>query len=193
MKTECSARTACASKGLTLGGAWASFLITPTLLIGVACSSPATGEIDRGHSTRASLESFRSAGVSTVFEKRCGSLDCHGSTSRNLRIYSSRGLRLPNDAGLVPGNGDTTSDEILSNYHSILSLEPERTNELLAGADPLTLLVVKKPLELEKHKGGPAMKRGDDAERCITTWLKEGPDSPLDKDACNQAAIFPKE
>lgn len=160
-----------------------------------ACSPPPDkGELDREVSTtRASPGSFRADGVSKVFEKRCGSLDCHGSTARNMRIYSSQGLRLPNDAGLAPGQGDTTVDEITANYHSILTLEPEGTNEVLRGADPYQLLVLKKPLDIEKHKGGPSLRRGDDAERCIRSWLEEDTSKPIEKDACARAAIFPKE
>ena len=52
---------------------------------------------------------------------------------------------------------------------------------------------MKKPLELEKHKGGPAIRKGDDSERCIVSWLKEDLLNPIDKDACSRAAIFPKE
>lgn len=157
-----------------------------------ACSVP-KGELEREVGTRATPGSFRAAGVTTVFEKRCGSLDCHGSTARNLRIYSSRGLRLPNDAGLTPGQGETTLDEITANYQSIMTLEPEITNEVLAGADPDGLLVLKKALNVEKHKGGPVIRRGDDAERCIATWFEEGSLTPVDKDACARAAVFPKE
>jgi len=158
-----------------------------------ACSPPPKGELEREVSTRASPGSFRAAGVSKVFEKRCGSLDCHGNAGRNMRIYSGQGLRLPNDAGLGPGTGDTTLDEITANYQSILTLEPEETNEVILGGDPYKLLVVKKPLELEKHKGGQTIRRGDDAERCIVSWLEEEPTKPVDQQACERAAIFPKE
>ncbi len=158
-----------------------------------ACSPPPKGELEREVSTRASPGSFRAAGVSRVFEKRCGSLDCHGNAARNMRIYSSQGLRLPNDAGLGPGAGDTTVDEITANYQSILTLEPEETNKVLLGGDPYKLLVVKKPLELEKHKGGQTIRRGDDAERCIVSWLEEDTTKPVDQVACERAAIFPKE
>ena len=157
-----------------------------------ACSGPDKGEIER-KPTRAGATSFRTNGVTTVFERRCGSLDCHGSIDRNMRIYSSRGLRLPNDAGLKVGSGDTTLDETTANYQSILSLEPEQTNKVVAGGDPYTLLIVKKPLELEKHKGGPAIRKGDDSERCIVSWLKETILEPIDKTACANAAVFPKE
>jgi hypothetical protein len=159
----------------------------------IACSGPEKGEIERKVATRATPGSFRNAGVSTVFEKRCGSLDCHGGIGRNLRIYSSGGLRLPNEAGLKPGTGETTLDEITANYQSIMTLEPEVTNDVIDGADPYSLLIVKKPLELEKHKGGSAIRKGDDAERCIVSWLKEDALSPIDTGACARAAIFPKE
>ncbi len=159
----------------------------------IACSGPEKGELERKVSTRASPGSFRSAGVTTVLEKRCGSLDCHGGLGRNLRIYSSGGLRLPNEAGLAPGAGETTIDEITANYQSVMTLEPERTNDVVDGADPYTLLIVKKPLEIERHKGGSAIRKGDDAERCIVSWLKEDLLNPIDKGACARAAIFPKE
>ena len=164
-----------------------------SLALALACSPPPKGELDRKTSTRASPNSFRINGVGTVFEKRCGSLDCHGSIARNMRVYSSRGLRLPNDAGIVPGTGDTTLEEITANYQSILTLEPEATNDVLDGADPYSLQIVKKPLEIEKHKGGQSIRRGDDAERCIVSWLKEDPVSPIDKEACARAAAFPRE
>src|SRR5687768_7895351 len=94
------------------------------LLLVVSCSPPDKGELQRNVLTRASANSFRNANVAAVFEKRCASLDCHGQVARNLRLYSSRGLRLPNDAGLLPGAGDTTQDELAANYQSILTLEP---------------------------------------------------------------------
>lgn len=165
-----------------------------------SCSGPSKGELERkvtildaGGAQRASPGSFRANGVNLVFEKRCGSLDCHGDVARNMRVYSSRGLRLPNDAGLEPGRGDTTLDEITANYQSIMTLEPEATNEVIEGADPYQLLIVKKPLEIEKHKGGPVIRRGDDAERCIVSWLKEDTSAPIDKGACDRAAVFPRE
>ena len=119
----------------------------------MACSGPDKGELERKVSTRASPGSFRSSGVTTVLEKRCGSLDCHGGLGRNLRIYSSSGLRLPSEAGLKPGAGETTIDEITANYQSVMTLEPEATNAVVDGADPYTLLVVKKPLD-DRHLEG---------------------------------------
>ncbi len=161
----------------------------------VSCSGEPKGEFERKvASTRGAPGSFRTNGVSRVFEKRCGSLDCHGSTARNMRIYSSAGLRLPNDAGTGPGGGDTTLDEITANYQSIMTLEPEATNEVTVNnGDPYSLLIVKKPLEIERHKGGQSIRRGDDAERCIVSWLKEDLVNPIDVGACSRAAVFPRE
>lgn len=171
------------------GAAW-------LVAVGVAassCSDVSKGELARKVSTRASPGSFRSAGVSTVVERRCGSLDCHGSLARNMRVYSSRGLRLPNDAGIGPGQGETTLEEITANYHSLMTIEPEITNSVVEGGDPNQLLLIKKPLGVEKHKGGVMFRRGDDTERCLITWLSEDLITPVDKDACTRAALFPKE
>lgn len=162
----------------------------------IACGPPDKGEVTREPTTgRARLDDFE-ATVSPVFEKHCGSLDCHGQIGRNLRIYSADGLRLPNDAGLRPGTGDTTSAERLANYQSILGLEPGTTRTVLAGGDPELLLVLKKPLELEKHKGGQQIRRGDDTDQCIVSWFTEtAPDAgkQVDVEACGRAADFPKE
>jgi hypothetical protein len=160
--------------------------------VATSCTVAAKDTIDRKVSTRASPGSFRTNGVSTVFEKRCGSLDCHGSLSRNMRIYSSSGLRLPNDAGLTPGNGATTLDEITANYHSIMTVEPEQTNVVAEGGDPYSLLILKKPLLIEHHKGGQTLRRGDDAELCISSWLTEDLLAPINTAACANAANYPK-
>src|SRR5580704_4256481 len=83
--------------------------------------------------------------VSPVFERRCGTLDCHGQVGRPLRIYSGLGLRLPNDAGNTPGNGATTPDEITDNYRAVIGLEPEEMTRVVAGEDPpRTLLILAK-------------------------------------------------
>jgi len=122
--------------------------------------------------------------VSPVFEQRCGTLDCHGQVGRPLRIYSGLGLRLPNDAGDLPGVGATTPDEIAANYRSVIGLEPEEMSRVIADEDPPTkLLILAKPLMLESHKGGPAMAPGDTAEKCIEGWLV----GPFDQPSCTAA------
>ena len=166
------------------------------LVVAAACSGPAKGGLDRKVSTRAQPTSFRENGVSVVFEVRCGSLDCHGSIARNLRIYSQNGLRLDNDAGNSPGVGATTLDEVNANYYSITLLEPELMNNVINGGDPEGLLLLKKPLGIENHKGGAQLRREDDAYNCIHSWLVENPVDPatqINKTACAAAAIYPKQ
>lgn len=118
--------------------------------------------------------------VNSVFERRCGSIDCHGNTARGLRIYSALGLRLPNDAGIAPGVGETTLEEVSANYASVLALQPEKMRDFLSKSprtpdDAYQLLILSKPLGPtqggERHKGGAALGRGDAAEQCIVTWL----------------------
>ena len=126
------------------------------------------------------------ATVSPVFERRCATLDCHGQVGRPLRIYSGLGLRLPNDGGNTPGSNATTPDEITANYRAVIGLEPEEMTRVIAGEDPpRSLLILKKPLLLEAHKGGPAFApSGDPGEQCITSWILGG---GVDKNACSAA------
>ena len=123
--------------------------------------------------------------VSPMLERRCATLDCHGQGGRPLRLYSGRGLRLPNDAGLGPGSGDTTDEEVAANYRSVIGLEPEQLTRVIAGLkQPRDLLLLKKPLNLEGHKGGPAFApTNDPAEVCLTTWIK----GTVDTGACTRA------
>ena len=37
---------------------------------------------------------------------------------------------------------------------------------------PEALMLLRKPLQLERHEGGAVFESGDDAYQCITTWLK---------------------
>lgn len=114
--------------------------------------------------------------VEPVFERRCASLDCHGQATRGMRLYSENGLRLPNDAGVAAGSGPTSVDEINANYIAIVGLQPEMINDLMSHPDRTAddvrhLLVLAKPLQLERHKGGPALDLGEPAEECIVVWL----------------------
>lgn len=136
----------------------------------------------------------QTCGVSAMLERRCGSLDCHGYVRRPMRLYSKYGLRLPpldlTDASLInePGLGETTPEEKSANYRSLVGVEPEKTEEVSkGGADPDTLLVYKKPLGLEGHKGGIPVNKGDDSERCLVSWLR----GTTDKLACGKAAELP--
>lgn len=133
----------------------------------------------------------QSCGVSAMLERRCGSLDCHGFIRRPYRIYSKYGLRLPpieGDGGLEPGLGETTPEEKSANYRALVGVEPESTEKVALGnAEPNTLLIYKKPLGIEKHKGGVAINKGDDSETCLVSWLR----GTTDRIACGKAAELP--
>lgn len=130
------------------------------------------------------------ATVSPVLERRCGTLDCHGQVGRPLRIYSGLGLRLPNDAGNLPGVNATTPDEVAENYYSVIGLQPEEMTRVEAGEDPPTqLLMLAKPLGIEAHKGGVQIASGDSADLCITSWLLNSVNgTAFDTASCTAAA-----
>lgn len=133
------------------------------------------------------------SGVHVFLEKQCGTLDCHGQVGRPLRLYSVDGLRAPNDAGLVSGAGAETSAELYSNYLSVVGLQPEEMNRVMAGLDPPTqLLLLQKPMALVSHKGGQRILLGDSMYTCLMTWL-EAPSgqATFDATACTQAAALP--
>lgn len=138
-------------------------------------------------------------GVSLFMERRCGTLDCHGQDGRPMRIYGARGLRLPNDAGLTPANGDTTSAEQLANFRAVVGLQPEQMSRVVAsgGQNPESLLLLQKPLGLEfggaRHKGGSVIASGqaDPGYRCLTGWLENADPATADLgflDDCKTAA-----
>jgi hypothetical protein len=115
---------------------------------------------------------LQAAGVSRLIERRCATLDCHGQVSRPLRIYGQLGLRLVEDGSVRPGIQPTTEDEYQANYESVIGLQPEMMSNVVTGVNaPEALMLLRKPLGLERHKGGAVFETGDDAYRCITTWL----------------------
>jgi hypothetical protein len=120
--------------------------------------------------------------VHPIFEQTCGSTDCHGKAPRGLRVYGAKALRLPNETG------STSAAEIRATYESIVGL----LNTFLA-AQPRTkdeayhLLVLAKPLQLERHRGGISLRKGEPAEQCILSWLL----GPIDEAACKGAEIVP--
>lgn len=123
---------------------------------------------------------FRS--FSAVMERRCATLDCHGETSRPLRIYGQYGLRRPEPANSMNvenyaeyysgGKEPTTLAELEDNYRSICALEPELTAEVFAKKSPPDVLtIVRKARLREKHKGGLLWNKGDAGDVCVTNWL----------------------
>ena len=110
--------------------------------------------------------------VAQLLDVRCGSLDCHGTTARNLRLYGSAGLRFSaSDRPLMPMCD--TADEIKQDYDSVVGLEPETMNDVVAdhGADPERLTMVRKARGVEAHKGGTIWATGSDGDTCLTSWL----------------------
>ena len=122
--------------------------------------------------------------VSPVVEKRCGTLDCHGDPARPLKIYSYYGLRNIsedefNDPSLievndtVPGGKITTEEERALNRRSLCGVEPEKMNQLAAGEiTPDELLIIRKPLGVERHKGGELFIKGGAGYDCLASWLR---------------------
>jgi hypothetical protein len=123
--------------------------------------------------------------VAELLDVRCGSLDCHGTVARNLRLYGSAGLRWSsNDRPLVPTCD--TQDEDDRDYESVVGLEPETMSAVVAagGMAPERLTLVRKARGTEAHKGGRVWTKGDDSDTCLTSWLAATPNS----NACAKAA-----
>ena len=159
--------------------------------------------------------------VSAVLEQRCGSLDCHGSISRPLRIYGRTGLRYAptyvvdangqvklaeevkayidpvvaeaND--LYPGgtSAATSPEEMAQTIRSICGLQPETMRQVVIdGADAEKLMLLSKPLHLERHKGWKVFERGSLDHRCIGSWLHSKlPGQSVDDEACTEATKTP--
>lgn len=129
--------------------------------------------------------------VSQVFERRCGTLDCHGDPGRPFRIYGRSGLRLRQPDGSGPPSGTeigTSPLEIDENRFSACGLEPELMDDVVAGrAEPDELLLLKKPRLVEAHKGGQVLTVGSTADNCILSWLRGSVDSL----SCEAALLQP--
>lgn len=124
--------------------------------------------------------------VSDALERRCATLDCHGAPGRNLRLYTGTGLRL--DPAHVPGSGSTTDAEYAASYRALIALEPEILGTVVAegGDRPERLTLVRKARGTEHHKAGAVLREGDDADRCLTSWLA----ALIDEDACALAEDY---
>ena len=164
--------------------------------LGVACSSFDQNAITEV--TGPSFDEFTGGpgedgsmlyGVDQILERRCGTLDCHGQMGRALRIFGQNGLRLiAQDAANTPGVQPTTPTELLANYQSVIGLQPELMTEVVQGnAPPTVLLLLRKPLQLERHKGGAVISQGDPAYNCIVSWLAGGQGQQIATDQCAQA------
>jgi hypothetical protein len=125
--------------------------------------------------------------VSAVLEPRCGSLDCHGSPARNLRIYGLYGLRR---SGLdSTGGADTTAAEIDATYDSLISIDPEVLSRVVSdgGQAPERWIVMSKARGREEHAGGTRLVEGEPADRCVVSWLA----GTVDTEACASDSFGP--
>jgi hypothetical protein len=115
-------------------------------------------------------------GVSAYIERRCGTLDCHGSAQIPMRLHGQLGRRLPGE-GNISGGAPTTVGELNANYTAVCGVEPEKTAEQVntLGQSAETLLVVRKARGTEGHKGGAIVNQGDPGDRCIVDWLRGVP------------------
>lgn len=124
--------------------------------------------------------------VLDAVERRCATLDCHGSPGRNLRLYTGSGLRLASED--VPGNGSTTAEEYAASYWAVVGLEPEIMSAVVAdeGAHPERLTLIRKARGTEGHEPGAVIEEGDATDECITSWLA----GKTSESACKKAASY---
>jgi len=156
--------------------------ISATMVATAGCSS-----VDATAELTVTGPSFGAAGskflpISSVIERRCGTLDCHGSAYRPLKIYGQIGMRRPEEPGSTNvksfkdyysgGTEPTTQAELFDNYLSVIGLEPELLDAVVAKkGSPDTLTLVRKPRLREKHKGGLIWNQSDPGDLCLISWL----------------------
>lgn len=127
--------------------------------------------------------------VSELMERRCGTLDCHGTDFAPMRLLGRDGLRHVGE-GNRTGDAPSTDAEKSANYFSACAVEPEKIAKVLqdAGGNAVnTLLLVRKARGQEGHKGGKVFDPWDDSDRCIVGWLRGDAEANISK-AC-QAAL----
>lgn len=201
-RTSRVSRIACLALGLTTG------IAVPSTLATVSCASAP----DDGRVTEVITPDYDTyvQSVDAYLTRRCGSLDCHGQPGRAYRIYSREGYRLYNilDGALVSGQQPTQAEEQRANFQALVALEPEEMSRLMGrqGVDPNRLIFLRKPLKIERHKGGPAMAEDDPGYRCVVAWLSipvvDATGAPIPKEnrpklsgpalaRCQEATSFP--
>jgi hypothetical protein len=163
------------------------FAATGAAIVVAGCSSPdASATIDpTAGDAGPSREQFDF--VAPVLSRRCGSIDCHGSIYRNMRVYGYGGLRLGPAGKVTPMTPmlDTT-EEIQATYEAVVGLEPEvmRTVVQQGGAGVERLTFVRKGRGDEDHKGNKRLNA--DSDLCVTSWLA----NHVDEDACRRGGCF---
>jgi hypothetical protein len=167
----------------------AAILAAGAIALGIAaCSSvPADSRIGVFAPDRAQFPP-----IADFLDHRCGSLDCHGNSQRNLKLYGCEGLRLssmdvPGCRRQVAGGVDTTGAEYDASFRSIVGLEPQVMSAVVkdGGKHPEYLTFVRKARGEESHKGGALVVPGDDQDKCIASWLT----GQTDTDSCTSALM----
>jgi hypothetical protein len=154
-----------------------------TAIAAAACSTPEDGKIAAlGPSGPVAGQAWE---VGDAVLRTCGTLECHGTKLRNLRVYGYGSLR--EDPATLPGTGATTDKEYQLTYRAIVGLEPEIMSAVTQekrGSSRLSL--VRKGRGLDNHKGANRMPAGGPMERCLLSWLL----SQTDSAACQEAAGY---
>ena len=151
---------------------------------GIASAACVTAnEGDRSVATPPDRATFPA--VADLLAHRCGTLDCHGVTYRNLRVYGREGLRFAPGARPSSKAGTTTIAEYDATFESLVALEPEKTSQVVleGGAFPERLTFVRKARGTEDHKGLAIWAEGGVEDRCIIGWLA----GKLDAATCSAA------
>lgn len=182
-------------------GRYAGMVVVLGVMVAAACASAPDkervtylGPLPSGQTIEPDYATYKT-GVDPYLGKRCATLDCHGQVGRGLRLFSMNGLRAFDASGngyfpYTTGKDPIQEDEQRQNYLSVCGLEPEVMAQVMAGggADPMKLLLLKKPLLYEGHKGGQIMiDVSDPGYKCIASWLA----GTLDQNACTQALVQP--
>ncbi len=126
--------------------------------------------------------------VHAVLEPHCGTLDCHGSSARNLRVYGVYGLRASGTD--VTGSPDTTEAEVTATYEALVLVDPESLSEVFhdRGGDPERWLVIRKARGVENHQGGSPLPRGSHGDRCLVYWIA----GSTDQSDCSEDVFGPE-
>jgi hypothetical protein len=115
---------------------------------------------------------FATKGVAEYMERRCGTLDCHGSPARPMRLYGQYGLRHPEETNWSGGFA-TTHREREDNYLAVCGVDPETASQ--DGGAAGQSLVVSKAQGVEGHKGGTIMTPGSSEDACLAGWFRGDP------------------
>jgi hypothetical protein len=127
-----------------------------------------TGEPEGGGATMVAVSAF--------MERRCGTLDCHGSLYRPMRLLGRYGLRDPAQKNIT-GGAATTAAELDANYAAVCNVEPEQMDKAAEdfGQSAEKLLILQKARGVEGHKGGTIVSQGTPGDDCILGWLRGDP------------------